>query len=92
MGALIVACGAPKNAIKRNNNQLLSAIERSDTALAIELFNKGENVNAKSGLGTSLRSAIRQHLKEIVKLLIAKGADVNAKAFQIGDDVAKGGV
>ena len=101
LGALIVGCGSPEeeiikngaagNAINWNKSQLLSAIERSDTALAIELINKGEDVNEKSSMGTLLHIAVRQNLKEIVELLIAKGADVNAKAFQIGDDAEKGG-
>jgi hypothetical protein len=42
-------------------------------------------------MGTSLRSAVRQHLKEIVEPIIAKRADINAKGLQTGDDVAKGG-
>ena len=62
---------------------LLSTIERSDTPLAIELFNNGEDVNEKSSKGTLFHIAVRQNLKEIAELLIAKGADVNAKAFQI---------
>jgi hypothetical protein len=33
-----------------------------------------------------------KHLKEIVELIIAKRADINAKGLQTGDDVAKGGV
>ncbi|MDA7660417.1 ankyrin repeat domain-containing protein [Verrucomicrobia bacterium] len=100
LGALIVGCGSPEeeiikngaagNAINWNKSQLLSAIKRSDTALAIELINKGEDVNEKSSMGTLLHIAVRQNLKEIVELLITKGADVNAKAFQIGDDAEKG--
>jgi len=100
LGALIVGCGSPEeeiikngaagNALNWNKSQLLSAIEKSDTALAIELINKGEDVNEKSYMGTLLHIAVRQNLKEIVELLIAKGADVNAKAFQIEDDAEKG--
>jgi hypothetical protein len=41
--------------------------------LAVEPINKEEDANVKSGMGTSLSSAVRQHLKEIVELLIAKG-------------------
>ena len=62
---------------------LWPAIKRSDTALAIALINKGKNVNEKSSEGTLLHIAVGQNLKEIVELRIAKGADVNAKAFQI---------
>ena len=60
LGALIVGCGSPEEEIikngaaeipiKWNKSQLLSAIERSDTELAIELINKGEDVNEKERL------------------------------------------
>ncbi|MDG1890737.1 MAG: ankyrin repeat domain-containing protein [Verrucomicrobiota bacterium] len=81
MGVSIFGCGAAKDEIKRNNSQLLPAIERGDTAFAAELINKGKDVNAKADSGsTPLHSAAMGGHKETVKLLIAKGAAVNAKS------------
>ena len=80
MGVSIFGCGAAKDEIKRNNSQLLPAIERGDTAFAAELINKGKDVNAKADSGsTPLHSAAMGGHKETVKLLIAKGAEVNPK-------------
>jgi hypothetical protein len=43
--------GASENAINWNKSQLLSGIERGGTVLAMELSDKGENVNSKRGNG-----------------------------------------
>jgi len=51
--------GASENAINWNKSQLLSAIERGGTVLAMELSDKGENVNSKRGNGeTNLHVAV----------------------------------
>ena len=75
IGLLVVGCGPPKPPdISIHQAVAVGNIEAVKQHLAA-----GADVNAISGIGTSLHPAAFNDHKEIVELLIANGTDVNAK-------------
>ena len=67
---------------KYGNSPLMRAISTDEAAFLIDL---GANINVRDSFGsTPLHRAISQNQKGMAELLIAKGADVNARAAQGG--------
>ena len=71
---------------------LISLIKDGKTAEAIELINSGADVNARDSIQrTPLHAAARQNNTEVMKLLISKGADLEAtmhyKRYQTKDSM-----
>jgi len=67
------------------NNELIMAVKNGDVEKVQRLIEQSANVNAKRENGwTALRWAAFFGHKEIVKLLIQAGADVNAKEYEYG--------
>lgn len=67
---------------KYGNTPLIRAISTNEAAFLIDL---GANINVRDSFGsTPLHRAISQNQKGMAELLIAKGADVNARAAQGG--------
>jgi hypothetical protein len=62
------------------NDQLYEAVRKGDLAAATSLLDQGADVNAKFRYGaTALFKAAERGHTEIVKLLLARGADVTVK-------------
>jgi ankyrin repeat protein len=61
--------------------ELMDALSRDDTARAKEVLKATFDVNASNrvDLVTPLMSAVRGHHEDIVRLLLEKGADINAR-------------
>lgn len=72
-------------AIERNDKNAVDLILSTDKALVDEIFDGGENPLTGKGGITPLIAAVKAGSGEIVRLLIGKGADVNAVDFD-GDD------
>lgn len=69
------------HAIAGVNDDFLEAAKRRDLAAVKGFIAKGANINAMDNFGgTALIAASSQGYKEVVRLLLAKGADVNAGA------------
>ena len=67
---------------KYGNSPLMRAISTDEAAFLIDL---GANINVRDSFGsTPLHRAISQNQKGMAELLIAKGADINARAAQGG--------
>jgi ankyrin repeat protein len=84
---LLVAKGADVNATADNNlTPLLYATwYRNDVSLVQTLISQGATVEARDMYGeTALMRAANRGYTEVVKALIAGGADVNAKSAQSG--------
>src|SRR5687767_2355104 len=64
---------------EKRGKQLLKVIASGDTQKAISLINKKADINLKNENGqTALILAFEKNLIEITRLLITKGADINA--------------
>src|SRR5262245_33116784 len=62
------------------NDQFCEAVRKGDLAAVTALLDKGADVNAKFRYGaTALFKAAERGHTEIVKLLLARGADVTVK-------------
>jgi ankyrin repeat protein len=63
-----------------NSSKIIQAVKQNDVAAVESLLDKGVNVNTKNSYGEPLLIlSIRNKYKEITRLLIEKGADVNIK-------------
>ena len=71
----VVTFGQTSN--QQLNDQFWEAVRKGDAAAVVALLDKGADVNAKFRYGTTalFKAAERGHL-EIVKILLARGADV----------------
>jgi len=81
LAVLFVASPAPaQKAQQELNDQMWEAVRKGDLAQVTALLDKGADVNAKFRYGTTalFKAAERGHT-DIVKLLIARGADVTVK-------------
>jgi ankyrin repeat protein len=81
LALFFVSTPAPaQNAQQELNDQMWEAVRKGDMAMATALLDKGADVNAKFRYGTTalFKAAERGHT-DIVKLLIARGADVSVK-------------
>ena len=68
------------------NEEFFAAARKGDTAAVKDLLDKGVNVNAKTRYGaTALSYACDRANLELVKLLVERGADVNAKDTFYGE-------
>jgi ankyrin repeat protein len=69
-----------QNSKQELNDQFWEAVRKGDSASVTALLDKGADVNAKFRYGTTalFKAAERGHL-EIVKILLARGADVSVK-------------
>jgi ankyrin repeat protein len=76
---LLLARGADPKA--RGGNILRSAVSRSDTEIVAMLIAHGADPKALSDGMTPLHDAADGGCDEVVKLLLSKGAEVNAKRF-----------
>ena len=79
------ACAAQTS--EKLNEQLLYILDQSETPSVEtiqQLLDKGAAVNAQTDEGTALMMAVRRGQTEIVKLLLARGAQVDAK-HRLGD-------
>lgn len=71
---------AAQNAKQELNDQFWEAVRKGDAATVTTLLDKGVDVNAKFRYGqTALFKAAERGHTEIVKLLLARGADVTVK-------------
>jgi Ankyrin repeats (3 copies)/Domain of unknown function (DUF3471) len=69
-----------QNAKQELNDQFWEAVRRGDAAAVTSLLDKGAEVNAKFRYGaTALFKAAERGNVEIVKILLARGADVTVK-------------
>ena len=86
---LTIGCGSPTEEISRS--ELLSAITQGNIDAVEQLLENGFDVNvkAKGTKETPLHLAAATNRGKIVELLLLNGAEVNAKAFQYGDDAAR---
>lgn len=71
---------AAQTAQQELNDQMWEAVRKGDVALVTSLLDKGAEVNAKFRYGTTalFKAAERGHT-DVVKLLLARGADVSVK-------------
>jgi len=77
---LLVAKGADVNAMSREGRTpLMFAAYRGSTGMVRLLLDKGANVNAAAGQGTALHWAARWGQPGVAELLIARGADLEAR-------------
>jgi len=76
-GSILALGQAPKQEL---NDKFFEAVRRGDLAATTALLDQGVDVNAKFRYGTTalFKAAERGHL-EIVKLLLARGADASVK-------------
>ena len=80
---LMVGCGEeeeafPHDSSKKNINPLFMAVDKGDIEAVKKQLNDGADVNVGNLLNVAIESRYTGR-KEIVELLLAKGADVNAK-------------
>ena len=67
------------------DRQFLHAVENGDLEQVKEALGKGADVDVTDNIGqTALMAASRKGHKAMVKLLLDKGADVNAKTKMYG--------
>lgn len=62
-------------------NAFCIAIVKGDTKLVSKLIKQGENINELSNGMTPLMYAAKYNRVEILKILIANGANINAKSY-----------
>jgi ankyrin repeat protein len=69
-----------QNSNQQLNDQFWEAVRKGDATAVVALLDKGADVNAKFRYGTTalFKAAERGHL-EVVKILLARGADVAVK-------------
>ena len=77
LGPLAALAQNPKQEL---NDQMWEAVRKGDAAAVTALLDKGAEVNARFRYGTTalFKAAERGHL-EVVKVLLARGADVSVK-------------
>ncbi len=76
---LLVSAGADVNrSSRRGYPPLQLAASRGDLAITQFLLTQHADVNARSGAGTALKQAAARGLLELVRVLLAAGADPNA--------------
>jgi len=76
---LLIAHGANTNAIASNNDSPLGiAVYLDDKNLVEALIDHGADINYVGAKETALHAAIAEKHRDVVKLLIIKGANVNA--------------
>jgi ankyrin repeat protein len=69
-----------QNAQQELNDQMWEAVRKGDVALVTALLDKGADVNAKFRYGaTALFKAAERGHTDVVKLLLARGADASVK-------------
>ena len=67
-----------KASINKNEKKLFTVIQNNDIRSVRKIIQKGVNINYKDNAGeTALEEAVKTDNKDIVKLLISKGADLN---------------
>jgi ankyrin repeat protein len=77
---LLLSCGCKKSVPRGSRTPLLEAVMRGDIEQTRTWIARGENVNAANEYGQRpLGLAVRCGNLELVELLLAHGADVNAK-------------
>src|SRR6185369_16376969 len=84
---LLFVVSSAAQTTKELDESLLYALDQStapSVATIQQLLDKGAAVNAQSDDGTALMFAVRRGQTEIVKLLLAAGAQVDAK-HRLGD-------
>ena len=64
--------------------EIHTAARAGDVDRVIELIAQGEDIDRRSRGGTPLHIAILSNRKDVVELLIAKGADVNLSVPSLG--------
>jgi ankyrin repeat protein len=71
----------------KRNNAVITAAKNGDLDHVQRLLDNGENVNMQGGdyYGSALQAASYNGLEEMVKLLLEKGADVNAQGGYYGN-------
>jgi len=81
VGKLLAAGADPNAAGPDGQTPLMIAARTGNPETIAALFNHGANVNAKDAVGqqTALMSAVTENHTDAVRLLIAHGADVNAR-------------
>src|SRR5262245_55592844 len=87
IGALAISCLAARPQLQGPtlDQQLIVAVGRGDIAAVADLIAKGADVNAENDLrATPLCSAAEHGYYDIVKLLVERGADVDAKDMEFG--------
>lgn len=66
-----------------NKKKLFTAVQNNDIKSVEKLIKSGVNINYKDNDGeTALEEAVKTDNKDIVKLLISKGADLNTMDIQ----------
>ena len=77
---MVVPCVMAQNAQQELNEQFWEAVRKGDVAAVTAFLDKGVDVNAKFRYGqTALFKAAERGHTEVVKLLLARGADVTVK-------------
>lgn len=81
LGVMLLFVG-PSASYADTGQELIQAVKNRDIAKATELLTQRADVNIKDDRGvTVLMSASAQGDIEIVKILLANGADVNVKGY-----------
>lgn len=72
--------GSNRVVVPQNSNNIIEALNNGDFEKAIELINKGSDVNVKDSDGnTPLHLAVKMKLLNIIDLLISHGANIDEK-------------